>query len=215
MSIGNYDVFSNLITNANVNNIIDTKNGYTSLHYAIKFDNEKMMEFLLNMGANPYLKTVSNEDSFDLSLRYQNKYVISHQLNNLKEVDQALQKRVSKLEKKISDMDINNNYLVKSVDDLVMKNNLLKTQVCDLKKEQTCLKNKNGSLIHENTNLLVEKSSIEKKNNEFKKDIILLEDKVLIFKKDNEVLNNDLKSLKRKYNDLDQSYSGLLAKIRK
>ena len=60
ISTGNYEEFTKLITEANVNNIIDTKNGYTSLHYAIRLDNEKMMEYLLNMGANPYLKTLTN-----------------------------------------------------------------------------------------------------------------------------------------------------------
>jgi len=215
MSIGNYDDFSKLITEANVNNIIDTKNGYTALHYAIRLDNEKMMEYVLNMGANPYLKTLTKEDAFDLSLKYQTKFVITNQLDDMKEINKELQKTISTLNKKINDMDINSKYLIKSVDDLVMKNNLLKTQVYDLKKEQTCLKTKNSSITQENSSLLFSKSSVEIKNEGLKKDIVVLQDQVISLKQDKEGLTTELKSLKRKYDSLDQSYSGLLTKIKK
>lgn len=215
MSIGNYDDFSKLITEANVNNIIDTKNGYTALHYAIRLDNEKMMEYVLNMGANPYLKTLTKEDAFDLSLKYQTKYVITHQLDDMKEVNKELQKTISTLNKKINDMDINSKYFAKSVDELIGKNNLLKTQVYDLKKEQACLKTKNISLTHENSSLLFSKSSIETKNDGLKKDVVVLQDQVISLRHDKEGLTTELKSLKRKYDSLDQSYSGLLTKIKK
>ena len=215
MSIGNYDDFSKLITEANVNNIIDTKNGYTALHYSIRLDNEKMMEYVLNMGANPYLKTLTKEDAFDLSLKYQTKFVITHQLDDMKEINKELQKTISTLNKKINDMDINSKYLVKSVDELVMKNNLLKTQVYDLKKEQTCLKTKNNFITQENSSLLFSKSSVETKNDSLRKDIVVLQDQVIFLKQDKEGLTTELKSLKRKYDSLDQSYSGLLTKIKK
>ena len=215
MSIGNYDDFSKLITEANVNNIIDTKNGYTALHYAIRLDNEKMMEYVLNMGGNPYLKTLTKEDAFDLSLKYQTKFVITHQIDDMKEINKELQKTISTLNKKINDMDINSKYFVKSVDELVMKNNLLKTQISDFKKEQVCLKSKNTFITQENNNLSFSLSSIETKNDGLRKDVVVLQDQVISLRQDKEGLTTELKSLKRKYDSLDQSYSGLLTKIKK
>jgi ankyrin repeat protein len=215
ISTGNYEEFSKLITESNVNNIIDEKNGYTALHYAVRLNNDKMMEFLLNMGANPYLKTSVNEDTFDLSLKYQTKYVITYQLNDLTETNKELHKTISSINKKINDMNVNNKYLVKSVDDLVTKNNLLKTMSCTMKKEQTELKNKNNILTIEKNSLIFSKSSCELKNNNLKKDIELLQDNIVSLKKDNECITTDFKSLKRKYDSLDQSYSGLLTKMRK
>ena len=47
------------------------ENYYYSLLNEYYFFNDKMIEYLLSMGANPYLKTTDGQDAFDLSLRYQ------------------------------------------------------------------------------------------------------------------------------------------------
>ena len=187
ISTENYEEFTKLITEANVNNIIDSKNSYTAIHYSIKFNNEKMMEYLLNMGANPYLKTLTGEDAFDLSLKYQTKYVIVHQLNNLKETNKELNKTISSLHKKINDLDINNKYLIKSYDDLIDK-------FSELKKE----------------------NNLSETNNEYlKKDIKELKETNILLKCNNDELDSKINSLKRKYDELDKSYCGLLNKMRK
>ena len=166
MSIGNYIEFCKLISSTNVNDIIDSKNGYTALHYAIRLNDEKMIQFLLNNHANPYLKTYAKEDSFDLSIKYQTKYVITNEMN-------TTNKTLSTLNRKIKDYEINNRYLVKSVDELT--------------EQVITLRQNNGNLTEQVTTL----------------------------KKENESLTNDVKSMKRNYDSLEQSYSGLLKKIRK
>jgi ankyrin repeat protein len=198
MSMDSYDNFEKLITEMNVNNIIDSKNGYTALHYAIKLNNENMMEYLLNMGADPYLKTLTNEDAFDISLKYQSKFVISHKLNDLKENSKELQKTISIINKENNDFNINNKYLLKTVDELIIKNNLLKVQVIDLNKEKTC---KNNSLFKKNSTLLISLESSITENDSLKND--------------KENLKTEFKSLKRKYDSLDESYSGLLSKFKR
>lgn len=187
LSTDNYQELTRLINEGNVNNVIDTKNKFTALHYAIRFDNDKMITFLLNMGANPSLKTSDKQDAFDLSLKYQNKTTITYELDDRKHTNDELHRSISTLEKKIMTLETNNKYLIKSVDDLVSKNSLLKDDLSFMRKDNVSLKNENSKL------------SID----------------IDLIKKDNESLSTNITSLKRKYDKLEDSYSGLLNKLRK
>lgn len=187
MSTDNYVEFSKLINEGNVNNIIDTKNNYTALHYAVKFNNDKMIEYLLNMGANPLIKTVNHQDAFDLSLKYQTKCVFNYEIEELKETNKYLKCDVSALQKRINTLNTNNKYLDSSVTRLMASNDTLKKQVSTLTKE------KNSAIS--------EKISAEKEKDELSKECT--------------ILGTEMKNLKRKYDSLDQSYSGLLNKMRK
>ena len=187
MSTDNYLEFSKLINEGNVNNIIDTKNNYTALHYAVKFNNDKMIEYLLNMGANPLIKTVNHQDAFDLSLKYQTKCVFNHEIGELKETNKYLKCDVSALQKRINTLNTNNKYLDSSVTRLMSSNDVLKKQVSTLTKE------KNSAISA--------KISAEQEKDELSKECA--------------ILGTEVKNLKRKYDSLDQSYSGLLNKMRK
>ena len=138
--LDNFIEIRKLITEANVNSVIDTKNNYTSLHYAVKTNNERLITFLLNMGANPKIQTNTGEDSFDLSLKYQSKHVIVHELTDKTETNRQLTTDISSLEKKISVLNENNKYLIKTADEGLVKNTLLKTQLNELKSENSSLK---------------------------------------------------------------------------
>lgn len=208
ISTENFEEFSKLITEANVNDVIDSKNGYRALDYAIRFDNEKMIKYLLDMGANPYLKNSLKEDAFDLSLKYQTKYVIVHQLDDVKETNKELQRTISTLNRKVNDIETNNRFLVKSMDEVVMANNILKTEVAEVKKENYSLRSKNASLVEENNNLILTKSSL-------KRDFDKMNEEVTTLRKDNQILLSDQKSSKSKYDNLYKSYKGLLKGIEK
>ena len=84
-------------------------------------------------------------------------------------------------------MDTNSRYLIKSVDELVLKNSNLKDDISLLRKDNSSLKTENSSL----------KAEVE------------------LTRKDNEALTANIGSLKRKYDKLEDSYSGLLNKLRK
>jgi ankyrin repeat protein len=216
ISIDNFEELTKLINKNNVNDIIDNKNGYNALHYAVKFNNNKMIDYLLSIGANPYIKTGSNstftfitqEDAFDLSLKFQSKHIISYELNENKKKNSEFQRTISSLEKKVLNLDTNNKYLINSVDELVLKNNLLKKDNSTLKIANTNLNKLNISLNENNTKLYKETSDL-------KKEVIILKDKNSLLKKEYDTLDTNHKSLKRKYDSLDESYSGLLNKNRK
>lgn len=216
ISIDNFEELTKLINKNNVNDIIDNKNGYNALHYAVKFNNNKMIDYLLSIGANPYIKTGSNsaftfitqEDAFDLSLKFQSKHIISYELNENKKKNSEFQRTVSSLEKKVLNLDTNNKYLINSVDELILKNNLLKKDNSVLKIANTNLNKSNNSLSENNIRL-------DKENSDLKKEVIILKDKNSLLKKEYDTLDTNHKSLKRKYDSLDESYCGLLNKNRK
>jgi septal ring factor EnvC (AmiA/AmiB activator) len=187
ISTDDYQALTTLVNEYNVNQVIDTKNGYTALHYAIRANNDKMIEFLLKLGANPLAKTNTNQDAFDLSLKYQTKTVISHAINGKSTEIDNQKKTISALERKINDLEINSNYLERSVKDLGTKQTQLKSEIKDLQTRNNTLESKNSQLTAENTTL----------------------------RKDLENVTNDREKLKRKYDSLDASYTGLLSKMTK
>lgn len=144
----NFAEINKLITEANVNSVIDSKNEYTALHYAVKTNNEKIITYLLNMGANPRLKTNTGEDSFDLSLKYQSKHVITHELKDKEETNKELTRNISILEKKIISLNENNKYLVKTVDDGLAKISELKEEVAKSKRKYEVLDESYTKLIN-------------------------------------------------------------------
>ena len=215
MSIDDLKGLKNLVTESNVNQIIDTKNKYTALHYAIRFNNESMIDYLLSIGANPLLETIDKENAFDLSFKYQIKVVYDYEIKDLKLNISELKGTVSALERKIQNNAIDTKYLVKSIDDLVLKNNNLKCDFSDVKKENLSLKSKNSLLIKENSLLLDSKSRLETIRTESKKELIDLQTENDSLNKSVDTLNSEVKTLKRKYDSLDDSYNGLLTKIQK
>jgi hypothetical protein len=216
LSTDNYEEFTRLVNKNNVNDIIDNKNGYNALHHAIRANNNKMIDYLLSIGADPYIKTGSNssfsfiiqEDAFDLSLKFQNKHIITYELNENKKKNSELQKTISTLEKKILNLDTNNKYLVNSVDDLIFKNNLLK-------KDYNSLKTTNLNSNKLNNSLTASNLKLDTENKELKKKVSFLDETLSIVKKENETLLTNNKSLKRKFDSLEESYCGLLNKTRK
>jgi FtsZ-binding cell division protein ZapB len=186
ISIDDYQGLIRIVTEHNVNQIID-QNGGTALHYAIRANNDKMIEYLLKLGANPFIKNNANQDAFDLSLKFQSKRVITH-TNDAKNAEVEIQKRkVSALERKINDLEINTNYLQKSIKDIGDKNAQFKTEIKDLQTRNTSLQTKNTQLMGENASL----------------------------KQNLETVTADREKLKRKYEKLEESYDGLLSKISK
>lgn len=208
ISTDNFNEFSKLINEANVNNIIDKKNGFTALHYAVKFNNNKMIEFLRNLDANPKIKTINNEDSYDLALKFQNKYLIDFSLKENAEDIAEFQKFVKSQERKIVDLESNNKFLLKSIDDAIFKNGIQKTEINNLKIAIADLKSENAIIKKDLNSISISKIGFQNKNIELNKQINIL-------KPENETLQSELRTSKRKYDQLDQSYTGLLSKIQK
>lgn len=62
---GDLEELQLLLNPGNVNNVIHEKNGYTALHLAFLMQNEDLIKFLVNIGANPLIKTRKNQRIFD------------------------------------------------------------------------------------------------------------------------------------------------------
>lgn len=183
----NNDLLFRLINEANVNNIINNKNGYTALHYAIQMDNKELIEYLLNIGASIELYSNINENAIDLSLKYKSKHAINYQINELKNTNKELNKKISVLDKNINDINIDRKFLSETINDLMSKNTSLKKN---------------------NDNYLINNKSLKRKYDEFELKYNNLDDKY-------NNLNNKYNNIKEDYEELDKSYIGLLNTIRK
>jgi ankyrin repeat protein len=122
LSTGNIAEIKRIINSFNVDDIVDDKNKYTALHYAIRFGNKEIIDYLLSLNSSITKKTANNEDALDLCLKYQNRDLINATLNDKNSKIVSLKKDIDVLERKNKMMDSNNAYLVKSVDNLVEKN---------------------------------------------------------------------------------------------
>jgi ankyrin repeat protein len=129
LSIGNIHEIKNHINETNVDNVIDDKNRFTALHYAIKFGDKEIINYLLGLKASITKKTATGEDAIDLSFKYHNKDVINATLIEKNTQIKNLQKDIDLSEKKRRNLESNNSYLVKSVDNLVEKNDNLKFEI--------------------------------------------------------------------------------------
>lgn len=205
----------NVVDNSNVNQIIDSKNRYTALHYAVKFNNISIINFLLSIGANPYLKNNENLDCFNLSFKYHTTAVYDNVIKTLKDNVSDLNKKITTLEKKIDNDSLNTKYLIKSIDDSVIKIDNLKNDNYLLKKDNSTLKSKNNLLNKENDNLTNAKKKLEKIIDDNHLQFTILKSDNSSLTKECNSLKNEVTSLKRKYDDLDDSYTGLLNKIQK
>lgn len=171
----------------NVNNIIDKKNGYTALHYAIKTGNKDLIHYLLTLKANTKMKTNDGMDAFDLSMRFQNKALYEFIIREQTDKISVLEENYSVLSTKNKQVETRNRYLLKTIDTNGQKMNDLKTDLFSLKNTNLALKTENADLKSKNSEISAELTELKDSNNK----------------------------LKRKYDELDQSYDGLLDNIRK
>ncbi len=90
---GNLREVTRLVNTSNVNNVIDVKNRYTALHYAVKLPNNEIVEYLMNCGSDPSIKQNEGKDSIDLSIEANKRFLINKVINkNEKELDDVYNK---------------------------------------------------------------------------------------------------------------------------
>ena len=232
----NINELKKYVTDSNVNKIIDNKNGFTALHYAIKHGNKEIITFLMTLNPNTELKTLNGDDIYDLSLKYHNRIIFD--IINKKKDDRinSLEKDVFRLNDDNKYKDTRITYLTKSIDQTYAKNQDLNKKVIDSEKEIKDLKKKNENMSLElnNTQLDVlsnkrkfqdmdrkitnlendNKSLLTEKNNLAKKNYILeKENSDLII--DNKDFKEKNEALHEKYTKLDESYTALLKRNRK
>ncbi len=139
---GNFSEVTRLVNSSNVNNVIDIKNRYTALHYAVKQPNNEIVGYLMNCGADPNIKQNEGKDSIDLSIESNKRYLINIVIaKNEKELDELYVKYdeknydVKTLERKNKELNETNNYLQKTNSDYVHR-------IEELKEENKSIKRK-------------------------------------------------------------------------
>lgn len=131
------------INKTNINDIIDNTNDYRALHHAVRIrGNDMIIEYLINLGANPYLKQSEGMDCIDLSIEANYRYLIDKlmrkkdfELNEIQVKHNNLDYEYENLKKTNSKLEEENAYLKKSSSQYSEKIELLRTENRELKRK--------------------------------------------------------------------------------
>ena len=135
----NLNKVKELINNNNVNKVIDNKNKYTSLHYAVTIaNNDDVIKYLLDIGADPKIEQIYGINSYELSLQSNKKYIyeyykIKQQLTikNLEYENNTLKRKVSELSNTIEYYDKSIDGYNNKITNLTKENSRLKKDLTD------------------------------------------------------------------------------------
>ena len=197
-----------IVNKSNVNKIIDTKNGYIALHYAVKFGDKSIIRYLMDIGSDPHIKTSDGNTSFDLSMKFHNKEVYDIVLSNNKEDLSDLNSSMIRLRKEVEQVKTNNDFLIEGSEKLLKKNDILSIENKDLRKEITLVRDERKSLSTSNQYLTKYNAELIQKNS-------MLTKESLTRKRKFEELESEYSTLEKKHSSLEDSYSGLLEGMRK
>jgi ankyrin repeat protein len=183
-----------LIDRLNVNSIIDSKNNYTALHYAVTLPNNDITEYILNLGANPKIKQNSGYDAFELSSSLGRTFICKYFRDKHSVIVDRLQD-----ENKI--LTQSNRYQEISIDKYNDKINSL-----------------NGELelqVYNNIKLENTNKASTVLCGSLRTNIITISNSLTSLKESHKTLTNENNRLKRSCDDLDKAFTALLKKQKK
>jgi hypothetical protein len=128
----NLNTLKYLLNKDNINTIIDKKNNYTSLHYAVTLPNNDITKFIIELGGDPKIKQSEGIDAFELSLKSGKHFIFNYfqqiqqdKYTNLEKVNTNLEKDNDNLKVKIDNLRNENIILIESIDKYIDKTNKL------------------------------------------------------------------------------------------
>lgn len=139
---GNINKVKELVNELNINKILNVKNKYTALHYAVTLPYNDVTEYLLNLGADLEIQQYDNKTAIDLLITSNNKFMFGYIKDKNEESINNLTHKIKILEAKNTDLYDSNNYHLKSLTNADTINNKLETQINKLKNENQHLKRK-------------------------------------------------------------------------
>jgi len=142
-----------LINKHNVNTIIDNVNNYTALHYSLRLPDNNICQYLLEVGANPELKTKDGKDAYDIAVQFNKKYLYESKIKQKNDRIKDLEDDCVHLNKKIKIEHDAKEYLLQSVNNYQSQIILYKEDNKKLKEENKHLKENIVTLVDKNTRL--------------------------------------------------------------
>lgn len=133
-----------LLDQYNVNDIIDDVTGYTALHYAVTIpNNDDIVKYLLDNGANLKKLQKDNMDSYELATVSNKKFLFEYFKNKQDAKLTDLEFKNTTLNNKITSLEKMNKYLESTFDTYNEKIKTLKTEIIKKDDENNKLKRKN------------------------------------------------------------------------
>lgn len=199
-----------LVTSTNVNTAIESSSKSPALHYALNHSDGKITQYLLELGADPYILNSNDKNALDISVDLHRKCVYTHVLkkrdgfiNDLTDETVHLKKKL-KLETNLKEsLQSSVDDYRKKISDLEKSNQTLKYSTLDLADETVQLKKK----LELETD---SKKYLQRSVDDYKTKISNLENSNQTLKLENCILSEEVKSLKSKVSRLDQSINGFL-----
>ena len=143
----------NLVTKINVDNIIDSINQATALHYSLQLQDHAITNFLLNLNADLYKKNGVGKNAFQISLDYHKSCIFDLIVKEKDVVISDLNDDCIQLKKKLKLETDSKEYLSKSVDNYRYKINNLDIEIKSLNDQNNILKVENNEIKDNNKNL--------------------------------------------------------------
>lgn len=140
---GNLIKVKQLVDQHNINDIIDSKNNYTALHYAITLPNNDIIKYLLDNGGNPMKLQGESIDCFELSLRFHKKYIFDYFKEKQEEKIKKLEINEKISNVKIKNLETTNTFLENCIDKYNEKIDTFKLEIKNKDADIVKLKRKN------------------------------------------------------------------------
>lgn len=204
-----------LINKNNVNTVIDSKDGLRAIDYAIKSNNDEIIKFLLELGADAYLLNGSKKNAFELSREHISNVVSNFVLNSKDNEIETHKKAITTLEKSVSSLEACKTYMTKSIDTLNNNNSVFKNEISTLKGESSNLKTDVYNLSVKTRSMTAKIEAYERDTTDLRANNNFLKSSVANLRSENDDLKKENNSLKRKYSELETSYENLFKSTRK
>jgi len=213
---GQNEAVKKMFNTNNIDTVIDKKNGFTGLHYAIQVGNTEIINHFMELSANTFIKTLSGANAFDLSMTYHQKIIFDVTIKKKDETIVSLNKNIRELREDLGNSNNQNTYLTKTVDAANTKITVLKNQLDFDNRNNESLRKERDTLSLNLRDLKGDHDSIKKKYIAAKDEVdnlsrintsIISENTVL--KKRNEFLDSDNKKLNANLTDLNVKHQSL------
>ena len=181
------------VNKENVNKIIDTKNRFTALHYAIQMRNEQMIKYLLSLDAEPKIKNGNGQDAFDMSLTFQMRTVIDCELAEKESDIKTHQQTINSITSKLSVTEKNVEYLQSTINKSNTEMRIVKNETEQLRNTLSNNKLRIADLEFTNSQYKSRCDKLTVENTDMKRKLDKLQTDYSVLESGNNILRKEFK----------------------